>query len=110
MKPTLRQFIEYHINDRRELADGGIVYTGYVTELWQTEIPAGFSEVKNENGGLLRLWFSREERALIEFSKGQITIIQTPTMEMFVYEDKHHQNNKRDDLFACDGLHFASLH
>lgn len=110
MKPTLRQFIDYHTNDRRELANGGVAYTGYIPELWQTEVPAGFSEVKNENGGSLRLWFSKEERTLIEYSKGNITIIQIPTMEMFIYEDKHQQNDKPADSSACVGLDSARLH
>ncbi len=110
MKPTLRQFIEHYTNDKKDLANGGATYTGTIQDLGQAQIPAGFLEVKNENDGSLRLWFSRKERALIEFSKGNLTIIQIPTMEMFIYEDKHHQNSERIDSSACGKSDCARLH
>lgn len=88
MKPTLKQFIQMHcLSDKSYLTDGGVTYSGTIPDVRAVRLPAGFHEVRQKRGNRTRIWFSRNDRALIECRKDAVLIIQLPDQETFnVYE------------------------
>ncbi len=84
MKPTLKQFIHMHcLSNKKYLANGGVTYSGTIPDVRAVRLPAGFHEVRRKRGDEARIWFSKNDRALIEYRKGDVLIIQLPNQEMF---------------------------
>ncbi|MHB8697762.1 MAG: hypothetical protein ACYC9J_06960 [Sulfuricaulis sp.] len=84
MKPTLKQFIHMHcLSDKKYLADGGVAYAGTIPDVRAVRLPAGFHEIRKIRGEETKMWFSKNDRALIECRHGDVLIILLPDQETF---------------------------
>lgn len=84
MKPTLKQFIHMHcLSDKRFLTSGGITYSGLIPDIHAVRLPVGFHEVRQKHRDRTKIWFSKIDRAILEYQNGAVLIIQLPNQETF---------------------------